>query len=243
MTPSSLISAVVKLFCGFNKFSNSSSSLNSQTLFMTTSASIKAGEKRGLRGKSGCNSKCNRAEEKSRVYSTGVIVFLKRRMLLSYILTELNRSGALMLVRDVKLKVSWRMFWLQGFMWLILIKAVMILLKLFHSLCLCYYPSWALSTLIAIIFYLCFYTARLFSHFFLSVSFFSFVSLSIYSPLQPDPRLSSLPLVVFTVCLSSTYRHTCTPLLSLPPIFVVLSWVKGCLSLQTGASVRQRSET
>ncbi len=120
-----------------------------------------------------------------------------------------------MLVRDVKLKVSWRMFWLQGFMWLILIKAVMILLRLFHSLCLCYYLSWALSTLITIIFYLCFYTV--------CMSFFPtsfWLCLSSHLSLFPSTSLSlpgftltlfhSPPPVVFAVCLSSTCRHTCT---------------------------------
>lgn len=137
MTPSRLIFSAVKLFCGLNKFSNFSTPLNSKPhswpyrspwipgKILICIYSVK---------KNGCNSKSNKVQEQR-----GENTIKKKRntrdncfhctFLYNFI------SAALMLVGNVKLKVSRRMFWLQGFMWVILIKALVILPRLFHPLC------------------------------------------------------------------------------------------------------------
>jgi len=83
-------------------------------------------------GKSGCDCKRNKIkgkEKKRKSYkpSRPVLLFFVRANCYYRIYLQNFISGALMLVRNVKLKVSLKKFWLHGFMWLPLIRAVKIL--------------------------------------------------------------------------------------------------------------------
>lgn len=136
-----------------------------------------------------------------------VLLFFARDKCYYRIFLQNFIGGALMLVRNVKLKVSWRMFWLHGFMWLILIKAVILLKPLNHHSS----PSFSLCLVSALIQHVFF---SLLSTVFLlmCLSFCLLASAAVSLPVffTSCPSLCFILFILLFLlsgCLSSTYRH------------------------------------